>query len=69
MQLIKKSRTCEEGGGTPQNFFLEFIDEFEKQIFIRKTVEWANKKQKNFILETLHSSVFILNFGQIFLCS
>ena len=82
MQLIKKSRTCEEGGGTPQNFFLGFIDELEKQIFIRKTVEWANKKQnnfniynvafkkkKNFILETLHSSVFILNFGQIYLCS
>ena len=82
MQLIKKSCTCEEGGGTPQNFFLGFIDELKKQIFIRKTVEWPIKnkiiltftmlnlkKKKNFILETLHSSVFILNFGQIFLCS
>ena len=25
--------------GTPQNFFLAFIDEFEKQIIIKKTVE------------------------------
>ena len=25
--------------GTPQNFFLAFIDELEKQIIIRKTVE------------------------------
>ena len=33
----KKSHTCEEG--TPQNFFLVFIDELEKQIIIKKTVE------------------------------
>ena len=25
--------------GTPQNFFLPFIDEFEKQIIIKKTVK------------------------------
>ena len=25
--------------GTPQNFFLAFIDELEKQIIIKKTVE------------------------------
>ena len=25
--------------GTPQNFFLTFIDELEKQIIIKKTVE------------------------------
>ena len=35
----KKSNTCEEGGGTPQNFCLTFIDELEKQLFIKKTVE------------------------------
>ena len=29
----KKSHTCEEGGA-PQNFFLAFIDELEKQIII-----------------------------------
>ena len=34
----KKKHTCEEGGGTPQNFFLVFI-ELEKQMIIRKTVE------------------------------
>ena len=26
-------------GGAPQNFFLAFIDELEKQLFIKKTVE------------------------------
>ena len=30
----QKSYTCEEDGGTPQNFFLAFIDELEKQIII-----------------------------------
>ena len=25
--------------GTPQNFFLAFVDELEKQIIIKKTVE------------------------------
>ena len=25
--------------GTPQNFILAFIDELEKQLFIKKTVE------------------------------
>ena len=34
---FKKSHTCNEGG-TPQNFFLTFTDELQKQIFI-KTVE------------------------------
>ena len=34
--------------GTPQNFCLTFIDEFEKQLFIKKKpVKWANKKFKN----------------------
>ena len=27
--IIKKSHSCEEGGGTPQNFFLAFIDELD----------------------------------------
>ena len=26
-------------GGTPQNFCLAFIDELEKQLFIKKTIE------------------------------
>ena len=34
--------------GTPQNFCVTFIDELEKQLFIKKTVKWANKKCKNF---------------------
>ena len=34
--------------GTPQNFFLAFTDELEKQIFIYKNVEVGNKKQNDF---------------------
>ena len=34
--------------GTSQNFFLEFTDELEKQIFIKKLLKWANRKQNNF---------------------
>ena len=34
--------------GKPQNFFLVFIDELEKQIIIKKLLKWANKKQNNF---------------------
>ena len=41
---IKKSHIYEEGGGTPQNFFLAFIDELEKQL-IQKLLKWANEKQ------------------------
>ena len=33
---------------TPQNFFLAFIDEFEKQLIIKKLLKWGNKKQNNF---------------------
>ena len=40
--------------GTPQNFFLAFIDEFEKQIIIKKTVEMANKKKIILIFTMLH---------------
>ena len=35
------------GWGTPQNFFLAFIYELEKQI-IKKTVEVGQLKQNNF---------------------
>ena len=35
----RNSHTCEEGGGTSQNFFLAFTGELEKQVFIKKTVE------------------------------
>ena len=34
--------------GTPQNFFLAFIDKLEKQIIIKKLLKWATKKQNNF---------------------
>ena len=34
--------------GTTQNFFLAFTDELKKQIFIKKLLKWANKKQNNF---------------------
>ena len=34
---MKKSHTSE--GGVQLNFFLTFIDELEKQLFIKKTVE------------------------------
>ena len=43
--LVKRSHTCEEGGGTSQNFFLVFIDELEKQI-IKKTLEVPQQKTK-----------------------
>ena len=33
--------------GTPQNFCLTFIDELEKQLFIKKLLKWANKICKN----------------------
>ena len=34
--------------GTPQNFFMAFIDELEKQIKTNKLLKQANKKQNNF---------------------
>ena len=39
IENIQQSRTWEEGGRTPQNFCLAFIDELEKKIIIKKTVE------------------------------
>ena len=34
--------------GTRQNLCLAFIDELEKQLFVKKLLKWANKKRKNF---------------------
>ena len=34
--------------GTPQNFFMAFIDELEKQVIIKKTVEVGQQKIKYF---------------------
>ena len=41
--------------GTPQNFFLVFIDELVKQIIIKKTVKVGQKKQNNF---NIYNAVF-----------
>ena len=43
----KNSYTCEEGGGTTQNFCLAFTDLLEKQLLLKKMLK-ANKKCKNF---------------------
>ena len=37
--VIQKNHTHVKKVGSPQNFFLTFIDELEKQIIIKKTVE------------------------------
>ena len=34
--------------GTRQNLCLAFIDELEKQLFVKKLLKWANRKRKNF---------------------
>ena len=39
LKFDKKSHACEEGRGTSKNFCLAFVDELEKQLFIKKTVE------------------------------
>ena len=46
-KLSRKNHT-QRKRGTPQNLCLAFIYELEKQLFIKKTVKWANKKCKNF---------------------
>ena len=46
-KLIRKNHT-QRKWGTPQNLCLALIYELEKQLFIKKTVKWANKKCKNF---------------------
>ena len=38
-KYIKNHTNFIWGGGTPQNLYLAFIDELEKQLFIYKTVE------------------------------
>ena len=45
--------------GTPQNFCLAFIDELEKQIFIKKTVElyWKKNEEKHLEISLLHICV------------
>ena len=44
----KNSYTCEEGGGTTQNFCLAFTDLLEKQLLLKKMLKKANEKFKNF---------------------
>ena len=39
MQNFKKITHMRRTWGTPLNFFLAFIDELEKQIIIKKTVD------------------------------
>ena len=46
-KLIRKNHT-QRKWGTPQNLCLALIYELEKQLFIKKTVKWANKTCKNF---------------------
>ena len=47
-RITMKNQTNVKRWGTPQNFFLAFIDEPEKQIIIIKMLKWANKTQNNF---------------------
>ena len=42
----KKLQACE--GGAHLIICLAFIDELEKQLFIKKKLKWANKKIKVF---------------------
>ena len=44
----KKITHMERRWGTPQNFFFAFINELEKQIFIKKTVKVGQQKRKQF---------------------
>ena len=37
-----------------QYFFLVFTDELKKQIFIKKLLKWASKKQNILIFTMLH---------------
>ena len=45
---MEKSHTCEEGGVHIRISFWHLLIELEKQIFIKKLLKWANKKQSNF---------------------
>ena len=44
----RKNHTYVKKVGHTSEFFLAFIDELEKQIFIKKLLKWANEKQNNF---------------------
>ena len=50
---IKKSHTCEECGGTPQNFCMSFIDELENQL-LKNLLKWVYKNVRIFIFTMLH---------------
>ena len=52
IKIIHMWRRC----GAPQNFCLAFIDELEKQLFIKKTVKWAHKNVENVIFTMLYFS-------------
>ena len=43
----KNTHTCEEGG-THFRICLAFVDKLKKQLFIKKLLEWVNKKGQNF---------------------
>ena len=43
---LKNHKHVKKVGHTSEFSFLAFIDELEKQIIIKKTVEWANKRDK-----------------------
>ena len=50
--ILKKKKkththTCEEGG-THFRICLAFVDKLKKQLFIKKLLEWVNKKGQNF---------------------
>ena len=53
---IPKNHTHVKNVGTPQNFFLAFIDELEKPLFTKKTV---GVDQKNMRIFTLQCCIFI----------
>ena len=45
--------SCERRWGTPQNCYLAFIEELEKQLFIKKTVEVAQKNNIKLLIFTM----------------
>ena len=42
----RNTHTCE--GGTHFRICLAFVDKLKKQLFIKKLLEWVNKKDQNF---------------------
>ena len=50
---FQKSHTCEEGRAKPQNFCLAFIDELEKQLFIKK---------KFLYIKSVRNSIFTMSY-------